>query len=194
MKKRRAVFLDRDGTIIRQVNDLHRWDQVRLLPHAADGIRILNKLGFVVLVVSNQPIVARGRITEADVKELHEKLCARLARRGAHIDGVYFCPHHPNANVKKYRKVCACRKPNPGMFLAGARKFDVDLKGSYTIGDHSRDILAGKKAGVTTILLTAGQAGKDALHDVRADVEATTLYAAARTLANARRRGGIDSQ
>ena len=159
--KRPAIFLDRDGTIIQQVELLSRPNQVKLIPGAAKAIQLLNKLGFFVVVVTNQPVVARGIATEKEVAHIHNVLAGRLARQGAFIDTFYFCPHHPKANLKKYRTTCDCRKPEPGMILEAAKEYDINLKKSFFIGDSTQDVLAGNRAKVKTILVKTGHGGED---------------------------------
>ena len=156
-----AVFLDRDGTIIRQVDLMHEVSQLRLLPGAATAIRILNEKGLLVVVVTNQPAVARGVASEQEIKLVHEELNRRLQARGAHIDAFYFCPHHPNATLEQYRTTCPCRKPEPGMILRAAEEYGLDLSRSVMIGDTTQDILAGNRAGVHTILVRTGHGGRD---------------------------------
>lgn len=165
----KAVFLDRDGVIVREVDRLHRLDQLRILPGAANAIRELNRLGYLAIVITNQAVVARGWITEAEVDEIHAVMIKRLGRRGAKIDAVYYCPHHPNANLKKYRLVCRCRKPNPGMILDALKKFKINPKGSFMVGDKTSDILAGKRAGLKTIMVSTGYGGKDGLLKAKPD-------------------------
>ncbi|HEY5220725.1 MAG TPA: HAD family hydrolase [Candidatus Paceibacterota bacterium] len=160
-KKRPAVFLDRDGTIIRQVELLHKPSQLKLFPAAAPAIKAFNKMGYLVVIVTNQPVVARGMIGPKEVDHIHAVLIDRLGKRGATIDAVYYCPHHPLANVKKYRMVCKCRKPAPGMILQAAKDHGIDLKKSFLIGDSTQDILAGNRAKVKMILVRTGHGGKD---------------------------------
>lgn len=159
--KRPAVFIDRDGTIIRQVELLHKVSQIKLFPDAAKAIRGMNRLGYLVIVVTNQPVVARGIIGPREVDRIHAVLLGRFARKGAKIDAVYYCPHHPQANIKKYRTECACRKPNIGMIMKAAKKFNIDLRKSFMIGDSTRDVLAGNRAKMKTILVRTGHGGKD---------------------------------
>ena len=158
---RGAVFLDRDGTLIRQVECMHRLEQLGLLPGAAEGIRLLNEKNQLVVVVTNQPVVARGLASEAAVDAIHAELKRRLGRKGAHLDAVYFCPHHPNATLEKYRLKCGCRKPEPGMILRAAREHEIDLRQSVMIGDTTQDLEAGRRAGVRTILVRTGHGGHD---------------------------------
>ena len=153
---RPAVFLDRDGTIVREVGYLDSPSRMRLLPRAAQGLRRLNEAGFTVVVVTNQAGVARGMFTEHDVAHVHAALRQRLARRGAHLDAIYYCPHHPEASVPAYRMACRCRKPAPGMLLCAARELNLDLARSFAVGDGERDLLAGRRAGCATILVRTG--------------------------------------
>ena len=156
LRKLRAVFLDRDGTIIRHVELMRRVADLKFLPHAAQAIRAFNKLGFLVVVITNQPVVARGLATPKEIDRIHAVLVRRLKTKGARIDAVYFCPHHPNADVKRYRLRCSCRKPEPGMILKALKKFNIDPEISFLISDGLIDTVAGKKAGLKTILVKTG--------------------------------------
>lgn len=171
----KAVFLDRDGVINREVDVLRNLKQLRLLPGAAQAIRQLNKLGFLIIVVTNQPVIARGWLTEKEVGAIHNVLIKRLAQKGAGIDAIYYCPHHPNANLKEYRCNCRCRKPNIGLIKKAVKKFKINVKISFMIGDSTRDILAGKRAGLKTILVETGYAGKDGKYDVKPDFRIKNL-------------------
>jgi mannose-1-phosphate guanylyltransferase / phosphomannomutase len=159
--KRPAIFLDRDGTIIRHVDFLHKASEVVLLPGAAKAIETMNKLGYLTVIVTNQPVVARGMITPEGVDEIHAVLIDRLGKKNAMIDAVYFCPHHPKANVRKYKIICKCRKPNIGMIMDATKKLNIDLKKSWMIGDSTRDTLVGNNAKLKTILVQTGHGGKD---------------------------------
>jgi D-glycero-D-manno-heptose 1,7-bisphosphate phosphatase len=153
---RPAVFLDRDGTMIREVGYLRSPVQLRLLPRAASAIKRLNDAGFAVIVTTNQSGIARGILTEADLALTNEALQRRLARRGARVDAFHFCPHHPEVGPPKYRRRCRCRKPSPGMLLRAARELDLDLSRSFAVGDSARDLLAGRNAGARAILVRTG--------------------------------------
>jgi histidinol-phosphate phosphatase family protein len=174
----KAVFLDRDGTINKEVDALRNVTQLRVLPGAASAVKKLNRLGFLVVVVTNQPVIARGWLTEKGVDEIHGVLIRRLGRRGAKIDAIYYCPHHPNANLKKYRMQCHCRKPNIGMIQKAVREIGISRRSSWMIGDSGRDIAAGKKAGIKTILVKTGYKGKDVDYGVKPDFVARNLEAA----------------
>jgi D-glycero-D-manno-heptose 1,7-bisphosphate phosphatase len=153
---RPAVFLDRDGTIVREVEYLRSPRQLRLLPRAGEAIRLLNRAGFAVVVTTNQSGIGRGLLTEEELEDIHAVLRSRLARRGARIDGIYFCPHHPEAARPEYRRRCRCRKPAPGMLLRAARELDLDLGRCFAIGDSARDIEAGRRAGCRAVLVRTG--------------------------------------
>jgi D-glycero-D-manno-heptose 1,7-bisphosphate phosphatase len=151
-----AVFLDRDGVIIEEVNYLAHPDQVRLIPGAAAAIARLNRRGVPVVVVTNQAGVARGFFPEERVGEVHLRLSALLAAGGASVDRFYHCPHHPSAGVGSYRVECDCRKPRPGMLRRAARELGLDLRASCLIGDKVSDLEAGARAGCRTILVRTG--------------------------------------
>jgi D-glycero-D-manno-heptose 1,7-bisphosphate phosphatase len=175
MPMHRAVFLDRDGVINKDVDHLNKVEDLRLFPGTAKAIAKLNRAGFVVVVISNQAGVAKGILTAERHEEINAALLRRLARHGARVDAVQYCFHHPEAIIKKYRVKCLCRKPNPGMILAAARALKVDLRRSFLVGDKTVDILAGKRARLTTILVTTGYGGRDGLHDVAPDHVAKNL-------------------
>lgn len=157
----RAVFLDRDGVINRMVyypdhgliDSPLSPSQIQLLPGVSEAIQLINERKWPVLVVSNQPGVAKGKIIPQTLKAMDRKIKAELAHYGAHLDGIFYCLHHPDAIKKEYRKNCECRKPKPGLLLKAGKEFEVDLRRSYMIGDGLIDVLAGKEAGCKTILL-----------------------------------------
>ena len=151
-----TVFLDRDGTINEEVNYLHRPEDLHLLPGAAEAIRLWNEAGFRVVVVTNQAGVARGYYSEADVEALHQYMNQVLGEKGAHIDGFYYCPHHPEHGIGAYRVQCHCRKPETGMFEAADRDCPVDRKHSYMVGDKWLDTQAGARFGLRTVLVGTG--------------------------------------
>lgn len=155
----RAVFLDRDGTIARDVPYCSRPEDFELLPGAAEGIKLLNEHVFKVVVVTNQSGIARGYFTEESLAQIHDKMGRELAKHGAHVDAIYYCPHHPDDS-------CECRKPKLGMLLQAASDWDIALGQSYVIGDAGADIDMGRNAGCRTILITENCLGR--LHDERA--------------------------
>lgn len=153
-----AVFLDRDGVLIEDRHLLTDSHSVRILEHVPLALSKLKEIGFKLIVVSNQPVIARGMVTEQEVNAINANMQMLLTQAGGPVlDGVYFCPHHPNANVLKYRKNCKCRKPQPGLLIQAAREHLVNLKTSFMIGDRITDIIAGAKAGCQTIFVQTGQ-------------------------------------
>jgi D-glycero-D-manno-heptose 1,7-bisphosphate phosphatase len=149
----RAVFLDRDGTINVEKGFVHRAEDLAFVDGAAEAIGSLNRAGYLVVVITNQSGVARGLYGEDDVHRLHRYMNAELMRSGAHVDRFYYCPHHPEAPDPAYRMDCECRKPKPGMVLRALGELGIDPRQSYLIGDKTRDICAGKRAGVVSILI-----------------------------------------
>ncbi len=142
----RAVFLDRDGTIAKNVHYCRHPEDFVLFTDAAKVIKLLNEHGFKVIIITNQSGVGRGYFDEETLGKIHEKMKEELANKGAHIDGIYYCPHHPDDN-------CRCRKPKPALVLQAARDFDIDLKHSFVVGDLHMDVDLGKAAGCRTILI-----------------------------------------
>jgi D-glycero-D-manno-heptose 1,7-bisphosphate phosphatase len=154
---KKAVFLDRDGTINVERGFVHRIEDFEFVDGAAELIGRLNREGYLVVVVTNQSGVARGLYTEEDVKVLHRYIDRELAKSEAHIDRFYYCPHHPEAPLSNYRKNCACRKPKPGLLLQAIAELDIDPEVSYMIGDRARDICAGKRAGIESLQIGEGE-------------------------------------
>jgi D-glycero-D-manno-heptose 1,7-bisphosphate phosphatase len=152
----RAVFVDRDGTMIEDVGYLERLERLKLFPYTVDAIRLLNRAGFKVVVVTSQAGVANGIVTEEFLVQAHDSIGRKVADAGGRIDAFYYCPHLPTAAVEKYRTDCDCRKPKPGMIHTAARDLSLDVSGSYLVGDRWRDIEMGQAAGVTSILVETG--------------------------------------
>lgn len=153
-----AIFLDRDGVLIEDVHLLIRPEQIRILPNVAKALSEFKKVGFKLIVVSNQTVVARGLASEADVHRINSDIEKLLQSEGAPaFTAIYICPHHPKATLPEYRMNCECRKPRAGMFLQAAREHDIDLKKSFTIGDRITDIIAGVRAGCRTVLVQSGK-------------------------------------
>jgi len=182
----RAVFLDRDGTLIKEVDGLRSPEQLELLPGVTDAIRELNHHGWRAVLVTNQPVVAKGFCTERDVLETHNKLETLLGREHAFLDRIYWCPHHPEKGFPGERldlKIdCECRKPKPGMIQQAARDLNLDLPASWLIGDTTTDLETGKNAGLKTILVRTGHAGKDAKFNVTPTFAADNLLDAVRLI------------
>jgi len=157
----RAIFLDRDGVIneIAHFPELGLLDsplnakQFKLLPGVAEAITALNRLDLKVIVVSNQPAIAKGKMTMKAFEEIRRKMKKELEKKGARVDGEYYCFHHPLAKVQRYRTTCDCRKPKPGLFLKAAKDYRLDLQRSYVVGDSVTDVKAGKAVGSRTILI-----------------------------------------
>lgn len=150
----KAIFLDRDGTLIEDPGYLNHPEQVKLLEGVAEALIELRAMGYMLIVVTNQSAVARGIVSEKVLGEIHNRLRQLLTERGAYLDQIYYCPYHPDGVVPKYRKESDWRKPNPGMLLAASDEMDIDLSQSWKIGDSSSDIEAGLRAGCKTILVT----------------------------------------
>src|SRR3989344_797190 len=178
----RAIFLDRDGTITND-SKFDKYKELKIFDNAADAIKILNK-NFLVIVITNQPVVARGLMTEDQVKKSHEKINEHLKSKGAHIDAFYFCPHHPEQHAdvpehaKKYRIECDCRKPGIGLIQQAVKEHNVDLNKSFFVGDSTRDIQAAKNAGCISILVKTGYGGADGKYEAVPDYECENLFEA----------------
>jgi D-glycero-D-manno-heptose 1,7-bisphosphate phosphatase len=157
---RPALFVDRDGVIIRDVHLLTRIDQVEVLPGVAEAVAKAQGAGFAVVGVSNQTVVARGLCSEADVRAVHAHIDQQLTAAGCQaLDGWYFCPHHPDADVPAYRQRCDCRKPEPGLLQMAARELGLDLEASLMVGDRLSDVAAGQAAGCRSALVRSGAHG-----------------------------------
>jgi len=167
----RAVFLDRDGVINRKPYSdddyITRWEEMEILPGVTEAITGLNRAGYRVIVVTNQRGIAKGLVTAAELESIHKRMCEQLGRVGARIDAVFCCPH-------ELVPPCSCRKPEPGMLLEAARRFNIDLTASWMIGDSEKDIEAGKRAGCRTVRLIADATSANGT----ADVVASSLLSA----------------
>jgi histidinol-phosphate phosphatase family protein len=182
--KQRAVFLDRDGTLVKEVDGLTSPDQLELLPGAAEAVRELNHHGWLTVLVTNQPVVAKGFCTEADLAVIHNKLETLLGREHAYLDRIYWCPHHPQkgfAGERPELKIdCACRKPKTGMITQAVKDLNLDLAACWLIGDSTTDVETAKNAGIQSILVATGHAGKDGKHRAAADFTAPNVLDSAR--------------
>ena len=157
---RRAVFLDRDGTLIRNHHYGCDPDAIELLEGVVEGLGLLKRAGYVLIVATNQSGVARGYFTEEQLAEMHRRLDQLLARQGAGIDGIYYCPHHPEGVVEAYAIECDCRKPRPGMVVRACSDLGISPEGSWFIGDILDDVEAGNRAGCRSVLVDVGSEGK----------------------------------
>jgi histidinol-phosphate phosphatase family protein len=182
----RAVFLDRDGTLAKEMDGLKSPEQLELLPGVAEAIRELNHHGWRAIVVTNQPVVAKGFCTEADVAVVHNKMETLLGREHAFLDRIYWCPHHPEkgfAGERPELKIdCDCRKPKPGMLREAARDFNLDLAACWLIGDTTTDLETGRVAGVKTVLVRTGHGGRDGKFNAAPTLTADNLLDAVRLL------------
>ena len=152
INKQKAVFLDRDGTINQYVGFLTKPEQFELIPEVPAAIKLINKSGYLAIVVTNQPVIARGDCTWEDLQIIHDKMETELGKAGAFLDGIYVCPHHPDKGFEgerpEYKVACDCRKPSPGLIIRAAQDFNIDLSQSIMIGDSDNDIEAGRQAGL----------------------------------------------
>ena len=159
---RKAVFLDRDGVINEVIPSAEGPDsprsveEFRLIAGAASAIQRLNRLGFPVVVVSNQPGIAKGKLCEEDLEAMTDFMRLKLGEECAVLDGLYYCLHHPQALIPEYRVACDCRKPGAGLLIRAGREMDLALAESYMVGDQPRDMTAGKSVGCTTVFVTSG--------------------------------------
>jgi D-glycero-D-manno-heptose 1,7-bisphosphate phosphatase len=158
---RRAVFLDRDGTMIEDVGYLDSVDRVAFYPWTVDAIRMCNRAGLAVVVVTNQSGIARGMFPETLVGETHRALDARLSAGGARVDAYYYCPHHPDGSVAAYARRCDCRKPGRGMIDQAARDLDLDPERSFVVGDRWGDVQLGRAVGARSILVRTGTGAEE---------------------------------
>lgn len=161
----KAIFLDRDGTINKYVGFLRDIDQFELLPGVAEAIKMINSSGYLCIVATNQPVIARGEVTVEELQIIHNKLETLLGSEGAYIDGLYYCPHHPHkgyeGEVPELKIDCDCRKPKPGMLLKASQDFNIDLSKSIMIGDGENDVRCGQVAGCKIVLISEGKNGED---------------------------------
>ena len=155
------MFLDRDGTLLEEGNYVDRLDRLAFFPYSIDAVRLLNRAGFAVVVVTNQSGIARGMYSEEFVLESHRYIDEKLKAAGARIDGYYYCPHHPEGSVAAFRRDCECRKPKPGQLRQAAADLGLDLTRSYVVGDRWKDVEAGEAIGARGILVRTGY-GRDA--------------------------------
>ena len=186
-----AAFLDRDGVIVKYVADPIKLSDIHLFDFSAQAVKILNGLNMHVIVITNQPQIAKGFTTEENVKTMNKKMVDELKAKGAEIDAVYFCPHHPDKGFpgerSEYKIDCVCRKPKTGMLEWAKERFDIDMHNSFIIGDSTVDIKTGENAkenypGFRTILVKTGLAGKDGKYGVSPDFTSENLLEAAKLI------------
>ena len=171
--KQRAIFIDRDGTLNQYVGFLRHPEELELLPKAGEAVKRINSSEYLAILVTNQPVIARGDVSLEDLEEIHNKLETLLGKDGGYLDKIYFCPHHPDSGYagerKEYKIECECRKPKPGMLLQAAEELNIDLSKSWIVGDSENDVTAGKSAGCKTALI--GQC-----KEIPADIYVESLY------------------
>lgn len=186
--KQKAVFLDRDGTINVLKGFLKRKEDFELIPNVAEAIRLINSSEYLTIIATNQPVIARGECSFEELEQIHMKLETELGKKGAFVNDLFFCPHHPHKGYKgevlALKFDCDCRKPKSGMIIEAAEKYNIDLQKSWYIGDTTMDIQTGLNIGMKTILVQTGEAGRDGKYDVQADYVSTDLLGAIRLIIN----------
>ena len=174
-----AIFLDRDGTVIKWKHLLSRPEDVELIPGVQDAIRTINTLGKLAILVTNQPVVARGLCTTDELNNIHDALETMLGREGAYFDDIYYCPHHPDSGfegeVKSLKIECSCRKPQTGMIDEAVRRYNVDLKNSWFIGDSTVDLMTARNSNIKSVLVETGVGGRDGKYKVDPDIRVNQL-------------------
>jgi len=160
MKKKRAVFLDRDGTINEDVGFPNNFGQVNIYSYSFDAVRKINEAGFLAVIITNQSGIGRGFITEQNLQDIHQKIKAAFAEHNARLDGIYFCPHYLSSSNPHYGIDCSCRKPNPGMAHQAASELNIALDNSYMVGDKVEDMLFGLNINANPILVLTGYGRK----------------------------------
>lgn len=186
-KKQKCIFLDRDGTVNRYRGLIYKEDEFELEPFAGEAIKKINASGYLGVIVTNQPVVARGLCDISNVENIHKKMSTLLGEEGAYLDDVLFCPHHPDKGFPEenpaYKVICNCRKPQIGLIKRAAELFNIDLSQSWIIGDTTVDIQTGINAGLKTVLVLTGEAGKDKKYDVKPDLICENLLEAVKKIA-----------
>ena len=191
--KQKAIFLDRDGTINALIPFLVHKEDLQIIEGASEAIRLINSSEYLCIVVTNQPILARGESTIENLDEIHKRMETLLGKDGAYIDGLYYCPHHPDkgyaGEVPELKINCDCRKPKTGMLIQAAKDYNIDLSESIMIGDTTLDIKMAENAGMKSILVLTGEAGKDQKYEIHPTVIADDLLDAVNIIFNNKRRG-----
>lgn len=184
--KQRAIFLDRDGTLNELNGFVKNADEFLLLDCAIPAIQMINSSGFLAIVLTNQPVIARGEASFEDIENVHKKMKTLLGREGAFIDDLFFCPHHPDkgfeGEVPELKMDCECRKPKTGMVMEAAKKYNLDLSHCYMVGDMTMDLEMGRNAGITTVLVETGQAGEDGKYSKDSDITAKDVLHAVKEI------------
>ena len=175
-KKRKAIFFDRDGTIIKECGHINKKKKILILKGVEGAIKKINDSGYLSIMITNQPVVARGELTESGLIEIHNFLERKFGEKGSYIDDIYYCPHHPHkgfkGEVKSLKKNCFCRKPKINLILNAVKKYNIDIKKSWFIGDTTTDMLTAKKSNLKSILVGTGFGGKDKKFCIKSDFKA----------------------
>ena len=178
--KLRAIFIDRDGTINVSKGFISKADDLELIPGTIDAIKAINKSGALAIVITNQPVIARGECSFEELHNIHNKLKTLLGEKGAFVDDIFYCPHHPDkgfeGEVPELKFDCECRKPKTGMIDDAVKKYNIDLSKSYMVGDSTMDLETARNAGVKSVLVDTGFAGNDGKYDRSCDIEAKNLF------------------
>ncbi len=183
----KAVFLDRDGVICKDTNYLHKIQNFEFIDKTIDALKLLSKTDYKIIIVTNQAGIAHGFYTEEDFFKLNNWMLNKLKSKGIRIDKVYYCPHHPDAKVAKYKINCNCRKPKTGMLKKAAKEFNINVKNSFLVGDKTSDIKTGENAGCKTILIKTGYAGKDKQYKITPGFTVKNLYEAVKLILNGKK-------
>ena len=178
--KQRAIFIDRDGTINVSKGFISKADDLELIPGSIEAIKAINKSGALAIVITNQPVIARGECSFEELHNIHNKLKTLLGEKGAFVDDIFYCPHHPDkgfeGEVTELKFDCECRKPKTGMIDEAVKKYNIDLLKSYMVGDSTMDLETARNAGVKSVLVDTGFAGNDGKYDRSCDIEAKNLF------------------
>ena len=178
--KQRAIFLDRDGTINVSKGFISKADDLELIPGTIDAIKAINKSGALAIVITNQPVIARGECSFEELHNIHNKLKTLLGKKGAFVDDIFYCPHHPDkgfeGEVPELKFDCECRKPKTGMIDEAVKKYNINLSKSYMVGDSTMDLETARNAGIKSVLVNTGFAGNDGKYDRSCDIEAKNLF------------------
>ena len=178
--KQRAIFLDRDGTINVSKGFISKADDLELIPGTIDAIKAINKSGALAIVITNQPVIARGECSFEELHNIHNKLKTLLGEKGAFVDDIFYCPHHPDkgfeGEVPELKFDCECRKPKTGMIEEAVKKYNIDLSKSYMVGDSTMDLETARNAGIKSVLVNTGFAGNDGKYDRSCDIDADNLF------------------
>ena len=178
--KQRAIFIDRDGTINVSKGFISKADDLELIPGSIEAIKAINKSGALAIVITNQPVIARGECSFEELHNIHNKLKTLLGEKGAFVDDIFYCPHHPDkgfeGEVPELKFDCECRKPKTGMINEAVKKYNIDLSKSYMVGDSTMDLETARNAGIKSVLVDTGFAGNDGKYDRSCDIEADNLF------------------